>query len=277
MDPSGGDAGVYDVWLDACRRAVGAQRAIFAAHRGMAERTVYEGIGEGGDRTLLIDRLCEDAVFEQLERLHADGHEFTAVSEERGEVAFGDGPVRVVIDPIDGSMNARRTAPQHCLSFAVASADSMAAVEFGFIHDFGADEEFTAVRGSGALLDGEAVEIGLEPGLESVGFEVALPEYVIPAAKELSGKAFRIRVLGSIAIALAYTATARFDGMLTLKPCRSVDAAAGLLIVREAGGAVALAETTLEAATLGLDVRYAVIASRSPEDLATLVAAQAAV
>lgn len=277
MSASGGDAGGYDVWLDACRRAVEAQRAIFAEHRGIAKRTLYEGVGEGGDRTLLIDRLCEDAVFEQLERLHADGHEFTAVSEERGEVAFGEGPIRVVVDPIDGSMNARRTAPQHCLSFAVASADSMAAVEFGFIHDFGADEEFSAVRGCGAILDGERVEIGHEPGLESVGFEVALPEYVIPAARVLCGKAYRIRVLGSIAIALAYVSTARFDGMLTLKPCRSVDAAAGLLIVSEAGGAVALAGTSLEAATLGLDVRYAVIASRSPEDLATLVAAQAAV
>ena len=78
-------------WLGICRRAVAAQRAIFAATPGSAERTVYEGVGEGGDHTLVIDRECEDAVFAELEQLAAEGASFVAVSEERGEVAFGDG------------------------------------------------------------------------------------------------------------------------------------------------------------------------------------------
>ena len=69
---------------------VAAQRELFAEQRGIAARTVYAGIGEGGDRTLAIDRQCEDIVFAELERLHAEGHEFRAISEERGEVAFGD-------------------------------------------------------------------------------------------------------------------------------------------------------------------------------------------
>src|SRR5262245_33597527 len=97
-------------WLGICRRAVDAQRAIFAEVRGSKERTVYEGVGEGGDRTLVIDRRCEDAVFAELETLAGQGAAFVAVSEERGEVEFGGGgPARVVIDPIDGSLNARRT------------------------------------------------------------------------------------------------------------------------------------------------------------------------
>ncbi|HZO07683.1 MAG TPA: inositol monophosphatase family protein, partial [Solirubrobacterales bacterium] len=122
-----------------------AQREIFAASASSAERTVYEGVGEGGDHTLVIDRECEDAVFAELEALAAQGASFVAVSEERGEVAFGDGgEVRVVVDPIDGSLNARRTIPSHSLSIAVASGTSMADVEFGFVHDFGADEEFVA-------------------------------------------------------------------------------------------------------------------------------------
>src|SRR5688500_11927654 len=109
-------------WLTLCRRIADAQRVILDQAGGIAGRTVYEGVGEGGDRTLEIDRRCEDVVFAELDGLHAEGLEFTAVSEERGEVAFGDpgAPGRVVIDPIDGSLNARRTIPPHCVSIAVA-------------------------------------------------------------------------------------------------------------------------------------------------------------
>ena len=92
-----------------------------------------QGVGEGGDRSLVIDRQAEEIVFVELERLHAEGAEFTAISEERGEVVFGDAevPSRVVIDPIDGSLNARRTLPSFALSVAVASGPSMADVELG--------------------------------------------------------------------------------------------------------------------------------------------------
>ena len=78
------------------------------------------------------------------------GAEFTAISEERGEVVFGDGSAetRVVVDPIDGSLNARRMLPSFALSVAVASGPSMADVELGFVHDFGSGEEFTAEHGA---------------------------------------------------------------------------------------------------------------------------------
>ncbi len=109
-------------WLGICRRVVVAQRAIFEQALGIEARTVYEGVGEGGDRSLAIDRRCEDAVFAELEALAAQGVSFLAVSEERGEVSFGSGgAARVVIDPIDGSLNARRMLPSHSLSIAVAS------------------------------------------------------------------------------------------------------------------------------------------------------------
>jgi myo-inositol-1(or 4)-monophosphatase len=228
-------------WPGICRRIVAAQREIFAATPGSAERTVYEGVGEGGDRTLVIDRRCEDVVFAELDKLAAEGASFVAVSEERGEVAFGEGgEARVVIDPIDGSLNARRTIPSHSLSIAVASGSSMADVEFGFVHDFGADEEFVARRGEGAMLGGEATRVSAADGkLEVVGLESAEPEWSRAALEELSGKAYRLRVVGSIAITAAYVAAGRFDAMLSLRPCRSVDAAAAQLIAREAGGAVA--------------------------------------
>jgi len=265
-------------WLGICRRVVAAQRAIFEATASSEERTVYEGVGEGGDHTLAIDRRCEDVVFAELDALAARGASFVAVSEERGEVPFGDGgATRVVIDPIDGSLNARRTIPSHSLSIAVASGSSMADVEFGFVHDFGADEEFVARRGAGAMLDGAPARVSATAEkLEVVGLESAEPEWSLPALQALAGKAYRLRVIGSIAITASYVGAGRFDAMLSLRSCRSVDAAAAQLIVREAGGADAFGDLALEEATLDLDARYPIAAAHGPAALATVRAAQAA-
>jgi len=265
-------------WLGICRRIVAAQREIFAAAPSSAERTVYEGVGEGGDRTLAIDRRCEDVVFAELDALAAAGASFVAVSEERGEVSFGEGgEARVVIDPIDGSLNARRTIPSHSLSIAVAAGTSMADVEFGFVHDFGADEEFAAARGEGATLGGVAARVAATDGkLEVVGLESAEPEWARPALEVLAGKAYRLRVVGSIAITAAYVAAGRFDAMLSLRSCRSVDAAAAQLIVREAGGSVAFGEGVLSEALLDLESRYPMAAANSEASLATVRSAQLA-
>src|SRR6266516_6685684 len=87
-------------WLGLCRRATDALRTILAESPTTRERAVETGDrGEGGDWTLEIDRAAERAVFGLLDELHDAGHRFSAVSEERGEVDYGDPGVRVVIDP----------------------------------------------------------------------------------------------------------------------------------------------------------------------------------
>src|SRR4030095_7611537 len=99
-------------------------------HPSTAERELGTGRGAGGDNTLVIDRDAEDLIFAELEALHQAGASFTAISEERGNVVFGDGEsaVRVVIDPIDGSLNAKRLVPTHCVSIAVAPGDNLEGV-----------------------------------------------------------------------------------------------------------------------------------------------------
>jgi myo-inositol-1(or 4)-monophosphatase len=273
-------AGVASVdWTGLCRRIVGRQRELFASDPGIASRTRYEGRGEGGDRSLVLDRRAEDIVFEELERAVAGGPAVIAISEERGRVAIGseEAALLVVIDPIDGSMNMRRTIPFHSLSFAVAAGDSMADVEFGFIHDFGADEEFVARAGEGGMLDGRPFETDApDLGLEVVGMESAEPGVVDSAIAALGGEVYRLRVIGSLAITMSYVAAARFDGMLSVRPCRSVDVAAGQLIVREAGGAVEFAGLEPADAGLDLDARYLIAAAREPDRLDLLLSAQAA-
>jgi len=263
-------------WIGACQRIAGAQRKLFDAQRGIAVRTVYEGFGEGGDRALALDRRSEDIVFAELERIAANGHAFTAISEERGEVELGGGgDLRVVIDPLDGSLNARRMLPSYSLSIAVASGPVMADVDLGYVYDFGSGEEYVARRGQGATLNGDALRAeGPGYGLEVVGIESSKPERTLPLLEGLVGKAYRIRSVGSIAISLAYVAGGRFDAMVTGRACRSVDAAAGQLIAREAGAAVEFADFELRSASLSLDARYHVAAALDRELLDVVLEAQ---
>jgi myo-inositol-1(or 4)-monophosphatase len=263
-------------WIGVSRRAADRIGAMLAEHPASTDRQPGGERGAGGDHTLVIDARAEDVVFEELETLHAGGCDFTAISEERGTVVFGDGSsdVRVVVDPIDGSLNAKRLLPTHSLSIAVAAGETMEDVEVGYVRDFGTGEEFTARRGQGAELNGTALDPDLGGGkLELVGFEAARPEWLAPVLAQLSGKLYRARVLGTVAISLCYVAAARFDGMLTTDVCRSVDAAAGQLIAREAGAFVDFLKYGGIEAPLDLDARYRMVAARTPEHLETLVRA----
>ena len=97
---------------------------------------------------------------------------------------------------------------------------------------------------------------------------------MLPVLKGLAGRVYRLRVVGSIAITASYVGAGRFDGMLSLRPCRSVDAAATQLIVREAGGVVAFGDGPLEEAGLSLEARYPFAAAAGPEAMGTIASAQ---
>jgi myo-inositol-1(or 4)-monophosphatase len=261
-------------WLGACRAAVTGLRAVLDDHPTSRERIIETGTrGEGGDRTLVIDQEAEDIVFEQLQRLNDAGARFTAISEERGEVDFGGDGVLVVIDPIDGSMNAKRGLTHHALSIAVADGPTMADVRFGYVFDLGPGEEWRAELGAGALLDDEPVrpqpERRTSDGkLELIAIESADPRWLAASSEALCDVAHRVRAMGSIAISLCQVAPTRVDGMATLWKSRAVDCAAAQLIVRESGGLVRfLGMDDPLGAPLDLEPRSAVVAARTPEAL----------
>jgi myo-inositol-1(or 4)-monophosphatase len=250
---------------------------VFAEAPSTAERVRETGTrGEGGDRTLEIDRAAETIVLTELEALHEQGLRFSALSEERGAIDYGSDQLKVIIDPIDGSLNAKRAIPHHALSIAVADGSTMADVQFAFVYDFGPDEEWWATRGEGAWLDGALLDRSLgerrgrDGRLEVLGIESADPRWVAASIDSLVAAAYRLRALGTIASTLCQVAAARFDGMVSLRRCRGVDAAAGQLIVREAGGLVSF--PGLDEVPLDAVPRAPVIAARTDDTLRKLEA-----
>jgi myo-inositol-1(or 4)-monophosphatase len=236
--------------------------------------------GEGGDRTLVIDAEAEDRVFAELERLYAEGARFTAVSEERGTVDFGAPDVLVVIDPIDGSLNAKRGLPHHALSLAVSRGPRMSDVVFGFVYDLGPGEEWRATLGEGAYLNDVRIthpppERKTADGrFELLAVESADPRWLALASDDLVAATRRIRAMGSIAVSMCQVAATRVDAMASLARTRAVDCAASQLIVRESGGEVAFAgcpDGPL-GAPLDLVPHYPVLAARTPESLERLLA-----
>ena len=252
-------------WLAVCREATGDVRAVLRELPGRREREPVVGAGLGGDDTTAVDAEAERVV---VERLAATGAGFTLVSEELGEQRHGDGGgTWVVVDPIDGSLNAKRGVQHFCLSIAVADGRRMGDVHFGYVHDFGSGEEWTAVRGGGARLDGEPLDAELpKDELELLAFEATLTSSVAEHAAAMVGVAYRLRIMGSLALALCGLAAGRLDGVCSLKPARSVDIAAAQLLVRERGLAIDLFESpSFEEAPLDLAARSRVVAAGTPE------------
>src|SRR4051812_5012699 len=267
-------------WLGACRAAAEGLRAVLREHPTSNERVVETGeTGGGGDKTLVIDAEAEDRVFDQLQRLHDAGARFTVVSEERGEVDFGDPRVLVVVDPIDGSLNAKRGLPHHALSVAVATGPTMADVVFGFVYDLGPGEEWRATVGEGAHLndvplDAPPPERRTPDGrLELIAVESADPRWLALASDDLVAATRRIRAMGSIAVSMCQVAATRVDAMASLARTRAVDAAAAQLIVRESGGQVAFvgAPGGPLGAPLDLEPHHPVVAARTPGSLEQLL------
>jgi myo-inositol-1(or 4)-monophosphatase len=260
-------------WLDVCRDAVGDIKAVLADLPTRVEREPVLQLGEGGDDTTAIDAAAETAVVHRLERLDEG---FTLVSEELGERVFnGGGSLRVVCDPIDGSLNAKRDIPFFSLSLAVADGETMGDVRFGYVYDFGSGEEWTAERGLGAMLNGAPIgAVKPKDEIEILSFEATTTAEVAERAAELVGSAHRLRIMGSLALSLCHLAAGRVDAVCSLKPARSVDIAAAQLLVRECGLAIDLFEDPpFSAAPLDLIGRSRVVAAGTTELCRTLEAA----
>ena len=252
-------------WLETCRAAVEDVRGVLDELPTRAEREPVVGEGEGGDDTTAIDAAAERAVVDRLDRSRKS---FALVSEELGHRGSPDGSAwHVVVDPIDGSINAKRGIPFFALSIAVAEGPAMADVLFGYVYDFGSGEEWTASRGEGAWLDGSPLEgPGPKDPIELLSLEATRTDLVAKHVEPFVEIAHRLRIMGSLALSLCHLSAGRVDAVCSLKPARSVDIAAAQLLVRERGCAIDLPDAPpFLSAPLDLEGRSRVVAAASPE------------
>jgi len=251
-------------WLATCRLCVADIRDVLERLPTRIEREPVLRRGQGGDDTTAIDQAAEDAVVERLVALGAD---FVLVSEELGERTFGSGgTLRIVVDPIDGSVNAKRGIPFFSFSLAVADGPTMGDVFFGYVYDFGTGEEWTAERGKGAFLQGEALgPVTPKDRIEILSFEGTTTAAIAERIPSVLGFVDRVRVMGSLALSLCQLADGRVDAVCSLKEARSVDIAAAQLLVRERGLSIEFFEDPpFAAAPLDLVTRSRVVAAASP-------------
>ena len=194
------------------------------------------GRGAYGTPTQAIDKVAEDAIFRTLEY---DGADLNVLSEEAGFVDRG-GSRTLIVDPVDGTYNAVRGIPLFATSLAVG-ADTLACVTHGLVRDLPRGDTYYAEKGKGALRNGRPIRTRAFLGKESL-FSVYLGEHAEPASYDVARRARRVRNFGAAALDLCGVASGVFDlyyqNTTPASRLRVVDIAAGVLLVREAGGVV---------------------------------------
>jgi myo-inositol-1(or 4)-monophosphatase len=236
---------------------------LFGTERGRQELQV----GAGGDTTVEIDRAAEAAAIAILERVCRGGERFSLQSEEAGQVDFGAPFPLVVLDPIDGSLNAKQGVPCFAVMLSLAEGPLLGDLVAGYTLNLVNGETWTAIRGGGASHRDEPL-IPLPRHerwrLEIVGLESS-PRSVF-SAERLLKKAGKLRILGSVAISLAQAAAGSFDIFCSPMRSRVFDLTAGALLIREVGGVITdMAGGALEHMPIGLDVRTTLLAASDPD------------
>lgn len=197
------------------------------------------GVERKGDINLVteVDLHCERAI---VERLHKAFPEHRILAEEGSGKESASGYCWIV-DPLDGTTNYAHGYPRFCVAIALEYTGS---VLLAVVRDPVLDEEFVAVRGRGATLNGRPIRVSGQTemlrSLLATGFAYDVRESAINnldhfGAFVLSAQA--VRRDGSAELNLCYTAMGRFEGFWEMK-LSPWDVAAGGLIVREAGGVV---------------------------------------
>ncbi len=184
-----------------------------------------------------VDLRVEREVIATLEREYP---EFAIVGEETGGTTPTDGGYAWIIDPIDGTANFARGIPHFATTLALIGPEG--APVLGVTFDPVRGDLFAAVEGLGAQVNGEWMRAGeLEAITDGVlGMDLPYGDDLVDASFRVVQALLpvqRVRILGSGALGMAYVAAGWFDlhFHLSLKPW---DVAAGLLMVREAGGEV---------------------------------------
>jgi len=219
------------------------------------------GRGRGGDVSLEGDLAAERAVLEVIERGVGD---FVVVSEEAGEVRRGEGRYTFVVDPIDGSRNYGLGIPLFATSVAAATGPTLDDVVAAAVYAPALGIELYAERGRGAYLNGRGLPLRRPSGEPVVSVNSTPKAGALPYALMLvlASRGAVLRNLGAASLELSLVAVGALDAYIDpWFVTRVVDAAAAILIAREAGAAVRVRGALGETPLLSVDERLAVVAA----------------
>ncbi|MDD2643159.1 MAG: bifunctional NADP phosphatase/NAD kinase [Methanobacteriaceae archaeon] len=235
---------------------------------GNPKSAEFVKIGADGTPTSYIDIVAENEVIKILKNANFYSY---LISEEIGELKLGKGTQRpahiteelnpdtptvesdleseetkpkyiFLIDPLDGTNNAIKNIPAFGISVAVAEVPegrvaTLEDVQAGFVKNYSSGNTYEAVKGKGALMNGEKMEPTTETDLTNITLGGFTKTKTFSASK-LIDTARRMRVLGSVVLELTYIASGKYDVFLDLRGSRIIDIAASKLIVEESGAIV---------------------------------------
>ena len=191
-----------------------------------------------GDYVSQADRKAEEIILGELARARPT---YSVLAEESGARKGTDGMHRWIVDPLDGTTNFLHGIPLFAVSIAL---DRQGEIVAGVIYNPAMDELFTAERGNGAFLNDRRMRVAGRRGLSDCVIGTGVPhlgrgehgKYLVEL-RNVMGEVSGVRRMGAAALDLAYVAAGRLDGFWEdgLSPW---DMAAGIVMIREAGGFV---------------------------------------
>lgn len=221
--------------LDTATSAARAGGAVLRRLFGTASLDVRQK-GEN-DFVTAADHESEDAVVAEIRRSFPH---HSILAEERGAMG-GASECEWVIDPLDGTTNFLQGLPVFCVSVACHRAGEVLA---GAVYEPLLDRMFAAARGHGATLDGKRIRVTDRPGLDGAFLATGYPfrahgalDRYLGAFREIFLDVRAIRRCGAAALDLAHTAAGVYDGFFEFR-LSPWDIAAGVLLIREAGGVI---------------------------------------
>ncbi|MGB3537964.1 MAG: inositol monophosphatase family protein [Mesorhizobium sp.] len=189
-----------------------------------------------GDYVSQADRKAEDIIFAELSKARP-GYGF--LMEERGAVAGDDDQHRWIVDPLDGTTNFLHGIPIFAVSIALERQGQLVA---GVVYNPAMDELYTAERGGGAFMNDRRLRVAARTKLSDAVIGCGVPHlgrgqhgHFLVELRNVMGEVAGIRRLGAASLDLAYVAAGRMDGFWETG-LAAWDIAAGMLLIREAGG-----------------------------------------
>jgi myo-inositol-1(or 4)-monophosphatase len=238
---------------------------------GTEEGRVTLEVGAGGDRTAVVDRRAEDVVIAHCEALARAGARFLLRSEELGDREYGARHPVLLVDPVDGSLNAMQGLPYYCTSLCLVDGDRVEDAAVAVVRSLALPTVYAAVRGGGATRDGLAMRplsVALDerrrvPMLLLEGMSTVRN---VDALGPLLAGSRRVRLLGSAALSLCQAAAGSASALVAPGGMRAFDCAAGLLLLRESGAVTTdLGGSPLDERRLDFTGRFPIVTSLSPE------------